>query len=300
MKYITGICNIFGIVFLMIIINLTGKHIRALDADYEAYVNKYKTECAAEVAYVANLYHQGDWTIILADALAAQDRTGFSGPSRINAVQRIGTAISFEETNCSALFAFDDDVTAVLFNYYVYPRTGHSKMLIPNIDFQSGTYVDLISGQASELGNKELFYSAYKEMKGLAANTPDSAVEQHIDIERSQMLNNIIAEAMGKSGYADTDQVYIPMKADINLPGINPIKMQTLLVLRGAGLNNSQSTTLAGFTKVQKRQYCVISGPHGKFYCFNDQLPAGYMIYQLVDTELEAAKLSKGQYYVCK
>ena len=53
MKYILGICNLIGVIFLGYVMSLCFRHSVAAEADYEAQANKYRTEDAAQVCYVS-------------------------------------------------------------------------------------------------------------------------------------------------------------------------------------------------------------------------------------------------------
>lgn len=297
MKYVLGICNLFGALFLGYVIFITSSQIEALNAAYDTLVNKYKTEDAAEVAYLSEVYHLGDWTTILTDMLSLQYGTGLTEEARVKAVSHIGTAISFEETLCSYLAGFEEGVTTIINPYILCEDTNTT--LLTDISLTSGTLINHNSKSSLNLNTRDDLIAAYRKVKNIDDCVADKLVYKSMEYARADLVNDIIKEARGHTGYGEQDKIYIPIFEDSRIVGVNPIINQALLVLNSTDKTNA-ATTLAGYTKVAKRQYCTISGPAGNFYCYSDELPAGYIITNTYDTEAGAAKAPNiiGRYYI--
>ena len=297
MRYILGICNVIGTALMAYVILLTTNNLNALNKDYETILNKYRTENATQVAYVSEVYHLGDWSTILADVLALQDQTGTSEEARIRAVKQVGTALSFEETLCSYLVAFEDGLTTIVKPYTLIEDEQYT--LLTNITFTGGTLIDYYSGATISLDTIDELISAYRQIRGVNPNIGNDYVLQAMQYDRAIFINNIIDEAMGHTAYGEQDRIFIPASNDNNI-GINAIDNQTILVLSSSDSSNSTTTTLAAYTKTEKRMWCEIIGPAGIFYCYSDELPAGYAIRATYNNEYEAARNTQGRYYVGK
>lgn len=296
MKYILGICNAVAVAVLAYIILLTSNQLSSLDKTLQANINKYKTENAAEIAYVTEVYHLGDWSTILADSMAVQNQLGISDETRVRAAQQIGAAISFEETLCSYLVAFEDGLTTIVKPYELISNNKYS--LLTDISFESGTLINYTSGATISIDTQTELIAAYREVRNLSSALSDDAVLQAMKYDRTIFVNDIIDEAMGKTANGQQDRVYIPAVAD-NRPKINLIDNQTIMVLSSADTAQS-TTTLAAYTKQPKRMWCEIQGQHGIFYCYSDELPPGYAIRATYNNEYQAAETSKGRYYKSK
>lgn len=300
MKYVLGICNLVAIVLLGYIMNLCFSSNIASETAYQAMVNKYKTENAAQVCYITNLYHYGDWTTILGDTLAIQNGLTPSDGARAYSVGKIGTALSFEETCVSYIIAFGEGITAVMEPYTVYDDG--VRILTVALDLNSGTYIVKMPTYTTTLNidTREELISIFTQLN--AGNIAANSERQYDALchARANSINKIIARSMGLSGYRTTDMVYIPAH-DNTIPGINTIKEQTILVLQGTNALTSNSTTLAGYTRVEKRQLCVVQkqvgGAFVRFYCYSDNIPTGATIVELVETKQEAQAMSVGPYY---
>lgn len=297
MKYVLGICNAVAVALLAYVILLTSRHLNTLEKDYDTLLNKYKTENATEVAYVSEVYHLGDWSTILSDTLSIQSHTGISDESRVRAVKQVGTALSFEETLCSYLVAFDEGLTTIVKPYELISNDHYT--LLSNITFTGGTLINYDNGATISIDTTEELMSTYREVRGISVNTPDDKVLLAMKHDRAIFINNILSEAMGHTAYGEQDRVFIPVYADNN-SGINTIENQTIMVLSSAASAQSTTTTLAAYTKIEKRMWCEIQGPDGLFYCYSDELPAGYTIRTVHDTEYAAAENTQGRYYIGK
>lgn len=297
MRYVLGICNAIGVALLAYVILLTSRNLNALEQDYDTMLNKYKTENAAEIAYVSEVYHLGDWSTILADALSLQSQTGISDESRVRAVRQVGTALSFEETLCSYLVAFDDGLTAVVKPYELISNDKYT--LLSNITFTGGTLINYYNGATISIDTTEELMASYREVRGIDSSISDENVLLAMKHDRAIFINGILSEAMGHTAYGQQDRVFIPVYSDNNA-GINTIENQTIMVLSSSDSSQSATTTLAAYTKVEKRMWCEITGPQGTFYCYSDELPEGYTINAVYNTEYEAAEHAKGRYYISK
>lgn len=300
MKYILGICNLVGIVLLGYIMNLCFSSNIAAETDYQAVVNKYKTENAAQVCYLTTLYHYGDWTTVLGDVLAIQNDMTPSDGARAYAVGKIGTALSFEETCVSYIIAFGDGITAVMEPYKVFDDG--NRILTVALDLNSGTQVVKTPTGSTTLNidTKEELVSVFTQLQKGDIAAPFDRLYDALCHARATAINNIIRRSMGLSGYRTQDTIYIPAH-DNTTPGINTIKDQTLLVLQGTNALTSNSTTLAAYTRVEKRQLCIVQKRVGnsyvQFYCYSDQIPTGATIVGLVETKQEAQAKTVGPYY---
>ena len=266
MKYILGICNLIGVILLGYIMQLCFRSSVAAEADYEAQANKYRTENAAQVCYITTLYHFGDWTTILGDVLA---------------IDKIGTALSFEETSVSYIIAFGEGVTAAVEPYTIYEheeykdpavdssvtyKTKLTKTLTTALDLNSGTYVTAKLEDRDNDGQYETYVtsttlnidtrteltSLFSQLNGRSIIASEEALEDALIHARTLAINRIIRKSMGLSGYRSQDTIYIAAH-DNNIPGIRTIENQTVLVLQGTNVYTSSSTTLAGYTKIKKR-----------------------------------------------
>lgn len=297
MKYILGICNVIGTTLLAYILLLTTNHIYTLDRDYATLVNKYKTENAAEIAYVSEVYHLGDWSTILTDTLSLQNHTGISDESRTRAAKQVGTALSFEETFCSYLVAFEEGLTTIIKPYELISNSEFT--LLTDITFTSGTLINHLNGLTVSLDTTEELISSYRDIRGVAADIPNERILAAMRHDRAIFINDILTEAMGHTAHGEQDRVFVPAY-DENSTKLNTIKNQTIMVLSSSSSSESTTTTLAAYTKVAKRTWCEIEGPYGIFYCYSDELPSGYSIRAIYDTEFEAARNAKGRYYIHK
>lgn len=298
MKYIMGICNAIGTALLAYIIIITSNNLYALEKDYETTVNKYKTENAAEVAYVSEVYHLGDWATVLADVMSLQNHTGISDESRVRAVKQVGTALSFEETFCSYLVAFEDGLTTVIKPYELVSNSDYT--LLSDITFTGGTLINYNTGATMSIDTRDELVSTYREIRNVASYISDEKVLLAMVHDRAIFINDILSESMGQTAYGEKDRVFIPVYED-NRTGLNTIQNQTIMVLSSSESSQSTTTTLAAYTKVEKRMWCEIVGPTGDiFYCYSDELPPGYSIRTVHDTEYKAAEHAKGRYYIGK
>lgn len=311
MKYILGICNVIAALLVGYIISINFRHMQDMDADFEAMVTKYKTENAAQMAYMTELYHLGDWPTVMADALAIQNGQKPSPDTRLNAVRQVGTAISFEETTASYLAAFEDDITAVLRPYVLYEDARWT--LMSDISLTSGTLIDktviTLGAGTVNLGSRDELIAGYRQIKNIEEAVPDYSVLQALEYARGECINKLIREAMSQSGFGEKDSIYIPVFDGNSIPGVNYIASQSLLLLNSSNNLISKVTTLAGYTKITKRYYCTIRQKVGGvftgpiYYCYTDELPAGFEILNIYGTEQEAAageptETVIGKYYI--
>lgn len=298
MKYILAICNAVGTALLAYIMIITSNHIYAMEKDYDTAVNKYRTENAAEIAYVSEVYHLGDWATILADVMSIQDQTGISDESRTRAVKQVGTAMSFEETFCSYLVAFEDGLTTVIKPYELVSNTDFT--LLSDITFTGGTLINYNTGATLSIDTQDELIATYREIRNVPSYLSDEKVLLAMRHDRAIFVNGIISEAMGHTPYGEKDRVFIPVYED-NRTGLNTIQNQTIMVLSSSASSQSTTTTLAAYTKIDKRMWCTIVGPYGQiYYCYADELPPGCAIQAVHDSEYKAAEHAKGRYYIGK
>lgn len=297
MRYILGICNVIGTALLAYVLLHTTNYLNALEQDYETTLNKYRTENATQIAYVTEVYHLGDWSTILADTLAIQDQIGTSEESRVRAVKQVGVALSFEETICSYLIAFDDSLTTVVKPYTLIENEDFA--LLTNITFDGGTLINYHTDATISLDNTEELIAVYRDIRGIKSYVSNENVLEAMKYDHAVFINSIISEAMGHTTYKEQDRVYIPIHEDNNA-GINRIENQTIMMLSSSVASQSPTTTLAAYTKTDKRMWCEIIGPAGIFYCYSDELPNGYAIRATYNEEYEAARNAKGRYYIGK
>lgn len=305
MKYILGICNLIGVMLLGYVMTLWFRHSIAAEADYQATVNKYKTEDAAQVAYLTTLYHYGDWTTVLGDTLAVQRGMTPSESARAFSVKKVGTALSFEETCVSYIIAFNNGITAVIEPYTVYDDG--ENVLTVMLDLKQGTLITRKadgSAETLDIDTEEELVSVFTRLNHGNIEAPHENLYDALVHARTKAINNIIRKAMGYSGYKTQDTIYIAAH-DNNIPGIRTIKNQTLLVLQGTNTLTSSSTSLAGYTKIEKRQVCVvvknINGQNVRFYCYSDELPPGVdamSIVNLYESKEEAARSPALPYFM--
>lgn len=299
MKYILGICNAVAAALLAYIILLNTNHLNVLEREYETILNKYKTENAAEVSYVSEVYHLGDWSTVLADSLSLQNHTGLSDEARTRAVMQVGTALHFEETLCSYLVAFEDSLTTIVRPYVLIENSEYT--LLTNITFTGGTLINYNSQATLSLNNANELISAYREVRGIDSNISDENIYNAMRLDRTIFINDIISEAMGHTAHGEQDRIFIPVNLD-NRMGLNSIENQTIMVLSSSDSVESSTTTLAAYTKTDKRFWCEISGPRGKYYCYADELPDGYAIDVIYDSAYDASQSADvlGRYYFGK
>lgn len=302
MKYILGICNLVGIILLGYIMNLCFSSNIASEAAYKSVLNKYKTENAAQVCYLSTLYHYGDWTTVLGDTLAIQNGMTPSDGARVHSVGKIGTALSFEETCVSYIIAFGDGITAIMEPYKVFDDG--NRVLTVSLSLNSGTYIakvpDGTGTTTLNIDTREQLVSMYSQLINANSGTAYEKLYDSLNFAKIQAINEVVRRSMGLSGYRTQDTIFIPAR-DNTIPGINSIKDQTLLVLQGTNALTSNSTTLAAYTRVEKRHICVIekaiNGINTRFFCYSDIVPAGAKVVNIVETKQEAQEQSIGPYY---
>jgi hypothetical protein len=106
---------------------------------------------------------------------------------------------------------------------------------------------------------------------------------------------------MGHTADGEQDRVFIPVNVD-NRMGLNSIENQTIMILSSSDTVESTTTTLAAYTKTDKRLWCRVEGPRGIYYCYSDELPDGYRITLVYDSAYQASKDDEvlGRYYFGK
>ena len=290
MKYILSICNLVGALFMGYIFFTSFKHTYALREDYATFVNKYKTENAAEAAYISDVYHLGDWATVLTDTLALQYDLGLSEASRVHAINCVSLAISYEETSCSYLVAFENTITTIV-KPYILAETSE-KTLLANVTFDGGTLIDKSNNSTININNIDELVSQYRIINNVHPAVTNDNVLKAMHYDFIAYLNKTIDEALGTSVDGQKNSAYLSTnlkdKAGGKFSG-NGIDNQSLIVINSTDQLNA-TTTLAGYGKTQKRQICTITGPRGKFYCYSDEIPAGYTISNLYDNTYLAQK----------